>query len=197
LFYLSRAEQFVLFLLLAALLSGAGVLTYARGREAGLPREGAPILEEAPAQSASTLTVDVSGAVTAPGVYQMPAGARLGDAIALAGGPSAAADLNGVNMAARVQDGQKVSVPSRPPEGSPASTPAQRQSSRIISLNEATQADLESLPGIGEVYAKRIIDYREGKKRERGRGFESTDELLNVRGIGPRRLAALRPLVRP
>jgi competence protein ComEA len=65
----------------------------------------------------------------------------------------------------------------------------------LISLNTASQKELETLPGIGPVYAGRIIAYREQRKREGRRGFEAKDELLNVPGIGPKRYAAIRDLV--
>lgn len=199
-FYLSRFEQIALCVLLALLLTGAGVLLYAKGHHSA--REGAqkPVFVSAAASTAGRgeIVVDVSGEVVEPGVYRLSSGARAVDALEQAGGATAEADVTALNLAARLHDGDQIIVPSRSP-ARPAAAPAPARSpgKRRISLNRATAQELESLPGIGPVYAQRIIEHRERKMREEGHGFQSLDELLNVPGIGPRRLAALRDRVYP
>jgi len=200
-FYLSRSEQIALFALIALLLGGAGFLTYARGKRAAPAGRDQPIFVPAPAATAEPgeIVVQISGAVTQPGLYRFSQGARVIDAIERAGGAQPAADLSTLNLAARLRDGQHITIPAQAasPAGVGAPTPSPRVTPKRISLNQATQQDLESLPGIGPVYAQHIIAYREQKMRDKGHGFQSVDELLNVPGIGPKRFAAIRDRVLP
>jgi competence protein ComEA len=137
--------------------------------------------------AATLLVVDVSGAVRRPGVYRLAAGARVLEAVRKAG-PRRRADLAGVNLAARLSDGEQVVVPVRGAApaaagggGGPAPAPA-----APVSLNSGTLAQLETLDGIGPALAQRIVDYRTAHG-----GFRSLAELDQVSGIGPARLAAL------
>ncbi len=198
-FYLSRGEQVALCVILLLLLAGAGVFTYAKGRHSASGRDGEPIFVPATHDLADgEIVVEVSGAVARPGVYRLRPGARVADALERAGGPAGAADLELLNLAARLGDGDELVVPTRSDfAGSRGKQPSALTFARRISLNQATAEELQSLPGIGPVYAGRIIAYREKKLKEQGSGFQSTDELLNVAGIGPRRFAAVRDLVAP
>jgi len=198
-FYLSRAEQVALVAILALLLTGAGVLSYARGQHSAETGRSEPIFLPAPeGGGGGEIVVNVSGAVAQPGVYRLNGGARVSDAVARAGGPAPEADLTALNLAARLDDGDKLVVPSRSdnPQSAEKAPPA-GAFARRISLNQATSEQLQSLPGIGPVYADRIVAYRDKKLREEGRGFQSADELLNVPGIGPKRFAAVRDLIAP
>ncbi|CUU34654.1 competence protein ComEA [Armatimonadetes bacterium GXS] len=149
----------------------------------------------------SPLVVHVAGAVKKPGVYTLPSGSRVADAIEQAGGARADADTNALNLAEALQDGQQVYVPAKTEthaEPSPARktasstppAPARKQVRFPIDLNRASAEELEQLPGIGAVLAQRIVEYRQQVGR-----FQSVDELRNVRGIGPKRLEQIRPLV--
>jgi competence protein ComEA len=150
---------------------------------------GAPVrVEDAPAPRT---TVHVAGEVRRPGVYRVPAGARVVQAIGRAGGPTVRADLSALNLAAPVQDGQQVLVPGAAPAGSGGGGAA-AAGSGPISLSSADEAALEELDGIGPTLAARIVEWR----RAHG-GFASVDQLLEVPGIGPVRLEALRPQVVP
>lgn len=132
------------------------------------------------------VTVHVNGAVVNPGVYELPAGSRIRDAIQAAGGLLAEADDSALNLAAPLRDGQAVRVPAAGEEP-PAGKPAQESP---IDLNTATQAMLESLPGIGPVLAQRILEYRQ----EHG-GFVTVRDLLQVEGLGAETFAKIEQLV--
>jgi competence protein ComEA len=106
-----------------------------------------------------------------------------------AGGPASDADLNRVNLAAELTDGERILVPAAVVAGSSSSAP--EASDGTLDLNTATAADLEKLPGIGPGLARAIVEYREAHGP-----FQAVEDLLLVPGIGPSRLAQIRDLVR-
>ncbi|HEX7059616.1 MAG TPA: ComEA family DNA-binding protein [Solirubrobacterales bacterium] len=139
-----------------------------------------------------SLVVDVAGAVRSPGVYSLPAGARVRDAIERAGGPSAGALLEAINRAARVADGQQVVVPERGPGGTPIAATGAVADEGPISLGSATVEQLDTIDGIGPVTAQSIIDFRD----QHG-GLSSVDQLDQVSGIGPATMESLRARLQP
>lgn len=164
-----------------------------------------------PSGGGRTVVVDVTGKVRRPGLRKLPTGARVADALEAAGGVRPGADLSGLNRARPLVDGEQIVVGapgSGPPPGpgsaaDPAvgapnapngpNTPAGPGApGGSISLSSATAEQLDTLPGVGPVLARHIIDYR----TQHG-GFRSIDELREVNGIGERRFADLSPLVRP
>jgi competence protein ComEA len=166
-------------------LSQAGA---AAGGEPGLEVAALPAAEEP-----ASLLVHVVGAVHAPGLYELPEGSRVADALARAGGATPKADLERVNLASPVADGTQVVVPREQAPGRAASpVGAGPASSGPVHLNSATAAELEALPGVGPVTAQKIVDHR-----EKHGAFRSVDELLAVPGIGPKRVEALRDLAVP
>jgi competence protein ComEA len=137
------------------------------------------------------LVVDVTGAVRRPGVYRMPAGSRVDDAVRRAGGAAGRAELEAINLAARLADGQQVVVPERAPGGSAAATGAAAEEGPI-SLGTATVEQLEEIDGIGPVTAADIVEFRD----EHG-GLSAVDQLDQVSGIGPATMDALRERLQP
>jgi competence protein ComEA len=145
------------------------------------------------AKNGGQVTVHVAGAVAKPGVYELDADARVIDAVESAGGGAPDADLNRLNLAAKVADGQRVLVQrvgeAAAPPGAPGSG-ASADTTALINLNSATPVELEALPGIGPTLAEAII-----AERERRGGFRSVNELRDVRGIGEKRFADLKDKV--
>jgi competence protein ComEA len=139
---------------------------------------------------AGDLVVDVTGAVRRPGVYRMPAGSRVDDAVTRAGGSTGRAELEAVNLAARLADGQQVVVPERLAAG--AASTATTAEDGPISLGTATVEQLEEIDGIGPVTAGDIVGFRD----EHG-GLSSIDQLDQVPGIGPATMEALRKRLQP
>jgi competence protein ComEA len=141
--------------------------------------------------SAGDVVVDVAGAVRRPGVYRLPAGARVVDAIGRAGGPAEDAMLEGINRAARLADGQQVMVPERGPGGIAATAGATSEDGPI-SLGSATAEQLETIDGIGPVTAAKIVEYRD----QHG-GLSSVDQLDQMSGVGPATMESLRSRLQP
>jgi competence protein ComEA len=152
---------------------------------------GGPVAPSPTPEDPGAVLVHVAGAVRRPGLYEFPSNARVADAVETAGGPTARADLDALNLAEPLVDGTKIHVSKRgeqPPAASTGSGAATGESSPSIALNAADQTQLETIPGIGPVTALAILEYRD----EIGR-FESIDQLLDVNGIGPATLEDIRP----
>ncbi|MEU6914568.1 ComEA family DNA-binding protein [Streptomyces olindensis] len=182
------------------------------GEEAHTPS--APGASAGPVKAgAAEIVVDVGGKVREPGIHRLPAGSRVADALSAAGGVKPGTDTDGLNRARFLVDGEQVIVGGPAPAtgtgagGSPVGSPGGAAAGGAaaggvaaggampaapVSLNTATPDQLDTLPGVGPVLAQHIIDYR-----TRHGGFRSVDELREVNGIGDRRFADLRNLVRP
>lgn len=149
-----------------------------------------------------TVVVHVAGCVKNPSVYKLQPGSRVVDAIHMAGGPTRDANLDAVNLAEKVRDGEKIMVPSKQPAVTipPGPMTAARTTvpvaavagvqSGAVNINTAGLAELDNLPGVGPATAQKIIDYR----NQIGR-FAAVDQLLDVKGIGPKKLEEMRPHV--
>ena len=187
----TRSQALAIALVLVGVLVVGGRLLAHRGAAAAEPARAFPAPSTA-AVRAARLVVDVVGAVRRPGLYRLGAGSRIADALARAGGATPKADLEQVNLAAPVADGEQVVVPRRV-AGTGGVAPASASApARPVQLSTATLEQLDALPGIGPVTAQKILDYR----AQHG-AFSSVDELDAIPGIGPARIDQLRGLVVP
>jgi competence protein ComEA len=152
-------------------------------------------------RAASRIYVHVAGAVRRPGLMKLAPGSRVADGLARAGGPTRRADLTGVNLAARLEDGQQIMVPAAGSAGAAAAPSAGLPSTAVgspgvaaprVHLSTATVEQLDGIDGIGPTLAQRIIEYRDAHG-----GLRSLAELAEVEGIGEKRLATLRDALQP
>ena len=169
------------------------------------------VLAVQPVGDASAIRVYVGGAVAEPGLYSLPRGSRVAEALDAAGGATANADTSKLGLAARLQDADQVIVPERratPPPATiaPSQSPAQGSGDTSppapgipgattiplgpIDINSASAAELDGLPGIGPALSQRIVDYRDANG-----AFQSIEQLADVRGISDTMVEALRPLI--
>lgn len=208
---LTRTQQYLLFGLAGLLLVAASLLYWRHlaapeavviePPPAATPVAAAPTsaagTAAAPAAKAAEVVVHVAGAVARSGVYHLPAGSRVVDAIEAAGGAAAEADVNALNLAQPLVDGQKVLVPQAgevAPGGAAGGAAAgplgSSGGSAKVNINAAGLAELETLPGIGPALAQRILDYRAAHGP-----FRSLEDLKNVSGIGDMRFAELKDYI--
>ena len=160
------------------------------------PRGTAVALQPPP--TTAPLVVDVAGAVPRPGVYEFPAGARIKDAVQVAGGLLAEADKSSINLAAPLEDGQRLDIPylsgmePTPPPFSSFSSGGSPQTGggQLIDINTADAQELASLPLIGEKLAQAIIDYRNDYGP-----FFAIEDIMFVDGIGPSTFEAIKNLI--
>jgi competence protein ComEA len=155
----------------------------------------------APTATPAPIKIEVAGAVQRPGIYELPAGTRVGDAIAAAGGLAANADEAALSLARVLQDGEKLAAPTVQPAKPPpaASSPSEPAGARsggdgssagLLNVNTASAQELEALPAIGPVTAQAIVDYRATNGP-----FHSVEEITQVKGIGAATLEKLKPLI--
>jgi competence protein ComEA len=162
-----------------ALLVTGAVVWRGRPHPVDLP---APAVVAAPSATPVLLVVDVAGDVRRPGLVRLPAGSRVADALAAAGGVRPGASAAGLNLARKVVDGEQLLV------GAPAAAPS--SSGALLDLNTASADDLDALPGVGPVLADRIVEWRTAHGP-----FTTVDQLREVSGIGARKLASIRDLL--
>jgi competence protein ComEA len=182
--------------------TGVAAAPTATGRDASSPAgDGTAPTAVAPTTTTiaatAELVVHVAGAVARPGIVTLAGGSRVTDAIEAAGGAHPDADLDRLNLAAELGDGERVAVAM---QGQPApvldvaaaagGSATDGPTAGPVNLNTATQAELETLPGIGPTLAQAIID-----ERERSGGFAAVDDLRRVPGIGDARFAQVESLV--
>jgi competence protein ComEA len=191
--------------ILAAVAVGGSFTVYLRTSRR--PPEGRPTVLESraavpePSPSPLPIVVHVAGMVVSPGVYELAQGSRVNDALAVAGGALPGADLEILNLAALLSDGERIFI-SRPgqaassgpraPPGAPAGPGATSAGGPPgkLNLNTASAAELDGLPGVGPVLAQRILDFRQKKGR-----FSSVRQLREVQGVGPKKYEAIKELV--
>ncbi|MGP3536575.1 helix-hairpin-helix domain-containing protein [Microbacterium sp. RD1] len=182
----------VLVLAVFAVTVAVGLFRGSAGSAELVPVTASPAASGQPASPETEVAyVHVAGAVAAPGLYPLMPGARVADAVAMAGGFAPDADRAAVNLARAVQDGEQILVPVVGAAPAPPVSADAGGEGAPLDLNTADAAALDTLPGIGPALSGRILAWRE----ENG-PFASVDDLLAVPGIGEKLVAGLRDLVR-
>jgi competence protein ComEA len=188
-----RSRGWILFA--ATLVALAGIVLFhvmRPGPQPVLLLTPAPLPSPESTPTDALLRVYVSGAVQTPDVVVLPAGSIVKDALLAAGGATADADLDRINLALAVAEGQHIYVPRKGEVDLPVQPPAQRAASDLkVNINTADATALESLPGIGPSLAQRILDYRQAHGP-----FARIEDIQEVSGIGPATFDKIEDLIR-
>jgi competence protein ComEA len=176
-----------------------GGVSYSDSSTAGAPAGDASGTFAVDAEGGTDVVVHVAGAVAQPGVYRLPAGSRVNDAVQRAGGATAHAQRDSINLAARLTDGQQIIIPVRAKTTAGAAAGSAVAGSAVeaapttpISVGTASVEELDTIEGIGPVTAQKIVDFRD----QHG-GVSSVDQLDEIDGIGPATMEALRSRLQP
>lgn len=199
--WLQRYRGYILITLIYLLISGGMVFFLRRPAPPAIvitTPTATPVPQPTATPTTAPLRVYVTGAVAHPDVYSLPAGSIIRDALVAAGGATADADLNRINLAQQVCDQQQIYVPQfgeeNPPLPSPSiplpTTSGSVQATGKVNINTATAEELDTLPGIGPAIAQRIIEYRQTNGP-----FQSIEEIKNVSGIGDKLFEKLKDLI--
>lgn len=184
------AEQKRGLIIVFAAMIGLGGFYYLNSRPS-IEQAAINITEPMPQQSVATqLIINVAGKVSNPGVYQLPQGSRVIDAIKAAGNQLKGVDISDINLARVLVDGEQILIGSSN-NTNPKSKPKKITVDNPLDLNRATLAQLDTLPGIGPVTSQRIIDYRKKVGR-----INSVDELKKISGLGGAKFEEIKPLLR-
>ena len=197
---LTRLQQVGITVAIACILVAVAIGVYGRSRSPR-PSAAGPVYTPSPGPAVPpALVVQVAGAVARPGVYTLPRGARVQQAVDAAGGALSTADTQRLNLAAPVEDGQRVDVPLAAPQPTgadipsgpaPSPPPLAAAAPPVLNINAATSEELQLLPGIGPTLAAEIL-----RHRQRYGPFRTIDDLHAVPGVGPKRLEEIRPYAR-
>jgi len=199
--WLQRYRGYILITLIYLLISGGMVFFLRRPAPPAIvitTPTPTPLPKPTMTPTPAPLRVYVTGAVAKPDVYLLAAGSIIRDALVAAGGATANADLNRINLAQQVHDQQQIYVPQLgeenpplpPPATSSPTTPGSVQAIGKVNINTATAEELDTLPGIGPAIAQRIIEYRQTDGP-----FRSIEEIKNVSGIGDKLFERLKDLI--
>ncbi len=203
---LSKQEKIVFLVIMSVLLLTFGWKVYQREKDTITIMPSAAEMENIVQKEQKDVEdkiciIHISGAVHQPGVYQLTEGKRMIDAVKIAGGELEKANLDAVNLAAHLYDGQKIIIPFIPEEGNGMLTRSSQfyevppeqthfSGSSLLNLNAVTSRELASLPGIGTVLAERILEYRKTNGV-----FRNIEEVMNVPGIGEKKFQGIKEFI--
>lgn len=184
-------KQWIIIIVLVGIVTfGGGLLLGKQFTKNSVPVNDTPQVEISTPHVVTSIKVYVAGAVKTPDVYELDEGSIVKDALKKAGGALDSADLVAINLARKINDGEEVVVPYKQSSSGTSFASITNPSDGKININTATKSQLVSLPGIGDVKAQAIIDYR-----TKNGNFKRVEDIVNVSGIGEKTFESLKDLI--